>query len=96
MEVLVVRETPGGLEAEVKRFVAPVDVVLTAEGEGQGLRFGVQGDGQWTLAPKAAFAPEAFRGVEIPPGKSWVAASIAGLCQICLVRLSNSRFGVQT
>jgi hypothetical protein len=79
------RMTEIGTDVAVERFAAPVDVFLTAEDRAGELRFGVNNEGIWTLAPSAALAPEMFEGVDIPAGRGWVAASVTRLREICLV-----------
>jgi hypothetical protein len=85
------RMTDLGTDIEVERFAAPVDVFLTVEGVEPGLRFGVNHEGRWTLAPPATLSPETIEGIDIPAGESWAAASIAGMREICLVRVSEQR-----
>ena len=81
------RMTEMGTDIEVERFAAPVDVFMTT-GEGEGrLRFGVNNEEGWALAPLAALSPQALEGVDLPPWRGWAAASIAGMRQICLVRM---------
>jgi hypothetical protein len=81
------RMTDLGTDIDVKRFAAPVDVFLTTEGEEPRLRFGVKHGERWTLAPPAALSLDTFEDVDIPAGQSWAAASIAGMRDICLVRI---------
>jgi len=85
------RMTDLGTDIEVERFAAPLDVFLTVEGVEPGLRFGVNHEGRWTLAPPAALSPETIEGVDISAGESWAAASIAGMREICLVRVPEQR-----
>ena len=81
------RMTEMGTDIEVERFAAPVDVFMTT-GEGGGkLRFGVNNEEGWTLAPLATLSPQALEGVDIPTGRGWAAASIANMREICLVRM---------
>lgn len=81
------RMTEMGSDIQVERFAAPVDIFVTtdvAEGE---LRFGVNNEEGWALAPLAALSLQAPEGVDLPVGRGWAAASIAGLREICLVRM---------
>ncbi len=79
------RMTEIGTDIVVERFAAPVDVFLMAEDEAGELRFGVNNEGTWMLAPSAALSPEMLEGVDIPAGQRWVAASVTRLREICLV-----------
>ena len=81
------RMTELGTDVEVERFAAPVDVFLTAQGQEARLRFGVHDERGWVLAPFATLSPEALQGVKIPAERSWAAASITGMRDICLVRV---------
>jgi hypothetical protein len=81
------RMTEIGTDIPVESFAAPVDVFLTRETEMAGLRFGVQNDGEWTLAPPAALPLEILQQAGIPAGQGWAAASISRLRQVCLVRM---------
>jgi hypothetical protein len=87
------RMTDLGTDIDVERFAAPVDVFVTTAEVGGELRFGVNNEEGWTLAPLAALSPQALEGVDIPPGRSWAAASIAGMRNICLVRMPESGQG---
>jgi hypothetical protein len=79
------RMTEIGTDIAVERFAAPVDVFLTT-GDGAGeLRFAVNNEGTWMLAPSAALSPEMFEGIDIPTGRRWVAASVTRLREIGLV-----------
>lgn len=89
------RMTEMGSDIQVDRFAAPVDVFLTADlAEGE-LRFGVNNEEGWTLAPLATLSPQALEGVDLPVGRGWAAASIAGLREICLVRMPVPGQGVE-
>jgi hypothetical protein len=85
------RMTDLGTDIEIERFAAPVDVFLTIEGVEPGLRFGVNHEGRWTLAPPATLSPATIEGIDIPAGQSWAAASIAGMREVCLVRAPEQR-----
>ena len=87
------RMTEMGNDVRVERFAAPVDIFLTAdivEGE---LRFGVNHEQGWTLAPPAALSPQSLQGVDLPAERGWAAASIAGLREICLVHMPGPAQG---
>jgi hypothetical protein len=81
------RMTDLGTDIQVERFAAPVDVFVTTAGFEPRLRFAVKQGERWTLAPPAALSPDTFEDVDIPAGQSWAAASIAGMRDICLVRM---------
>jgi hypothetical protein len=81
------RMTEIGTDIPVESFAAPVDVFLTCERELQGLRFGIENQGEWTLAPPAALPLEVLEEAGIPAGQGWAAASISRLRQVCLVRM---------
>jgi len=82
------RMTEIGTDLVVESFAAPVDVFLVSKTETEGLRFGVNNEGTWTLAPPAALSLDDLEQAEIPVGQGWAAASISRLRQVCLVRLS--------
>ena len=81
------RMTEIGTDIAVESFAAPVDVFLTSEAEMGGLRFGVNNDGEWTLAPQAALPLDVLEQAGIPASQGWAAASISRLRQVCLVRM---------
>jgi hypothetical protein len=89
------RMTEIGSDIEVERFAAPVDVFITADERGGELRFGVNNREGWTLAPLTALSPQALDGVDIPAGRSWAAASIAGMREVCLVRMPEPDRGAE-
>lgn len=81
------RMTEMGIDIVVESFAAPVDVFLTCETETEGLRFGVNGEEGWTLAPPAALPLDVLEQAGIPAGQGWAAASISRLRQVCLVHM---------
>jgi hypothetical protein len=81
------RMTEMGNDVRVERFAAPIDVFLTTDVVEGELRFGVNREEGWTLAPLAALSPQALEGVDLPAGRGWAAASIAGMREICLVQM---------
>jgi hypothetical protein len=83
------RMTEIGTDIPVAQFAAPIDVFLLAEGGGEGLRFGVKHRGTWRLAPPTALSAKALAGIDLPADRSCVAASIAGLGQVCLFRFAS-------
>jgi hypothetical protein len=85
------RMTEIGTDIAVERFAAPVDVFLITEDRVGELRFGVNNEGTWMLAPPAGLSPETFEGIDIPAGKRWVAASVTRLREICLVSFPSDR-----
>lgn len=88
--VAAYRMTEMGTDVTVDRFAAPIDVLVAADGDQQGLRCAVRlTDEDWTLAPATAVSPGTM-GVELPPRRAWSAASILRPGQICLVRLGDA------
>jgi hypothetical protein len=81
------RMTEMGNDIPVERFAAPVDVFLTTDVDGGELRFGVNNKDSWELAPLATLSPQALDGIDLPPERGWAAASIAGMREVCLVRM---------
>ena len=81
------RMTEIGTDIQVEAMAAPVAVFLTTESEMEGLRFGVNDDGMWTLAPPAAVPVEVLEQAGIPATCGWAAALIARFRQVCLVRM---------
>jgi hypothetical protein len=79
--------TDMGTDIPVESFAAPVDVFLTCETESEELRFGIENQGEWTLAPPAALPLEVLEEAGIPAGQGWAAASISRLRRVCLVSI---------
>ena len=83
------RMTEMGTDIQVERFVAPVDVLLTADGDRQGLRCCARpGDEAWTLAEVSSLSPGDM-GLELSPARGWSAVSVSQLGQVCLLRLAD-------
>jgi hypothetical protein len=87
------RMTEIGTDIAVEQFAAPIDIFLLTEGSGEGLRFGIERDRNWMLAPPSTLSLDALAGVDLPSGRSWVAASISGPYRICLARLAREGAG---
>jgi hypothetical protein len=86
--VAAYRMTEMGTDVRVDRFAAPIDVLLTADGDQRGLRCAIRlMEEDWTLAPATAVSPITM-GVELPR-RAWSAASILRPGQVCLVRLAD-------
>jgi len=88
--VAVYRMTEMGTDVRIDRFASPIDVLLAADEDPQGLRCAIRlTEEGWTLAPATAVSPSTM-GVELPPRRAWSAASILRPGQVCLVRLGDA------
>jgi hypothetical protein len=76
-----------GMDLVLEHFAAAVDIFLVSKTETEGLRFGVNNDGYWALAPPATLSLDELQEADIPAGLGWAAASISQLRQVCLVRM---------
>jgi hypothetical protein len=83
------RMTEVGTDIAVERFAAPIDVFLSLEGAAIPLRIGVRDNGRWKLAPLATLSSELLEVVQLPAGRSWVAASMASMDEVCLVQVDE-------
>jgi hypothetical protein len=81
------RMTEIGTDIEIEVFSAPIDVFLISENETEGLRFGMNNGGTWTLAPLGGLSGDVLEQARVPVGRGWAAASISQLRQVCLVRV---------
>jgi hypothetical protein len=84
------RMTEMGTDIRVDRFAAPVDILLTADGDQRGLRCGMRpADEDWVLAAATALSPGSM-GVELPPRRAWSAVSVSRPGQVCLLRFGDA------
>jgi hypothetical protein len=79
------RMTEMGRDVEVRRFLSPIDVVLTFEGPYPEVRAFTRTDDDWTLATTVDLALDEFNGRNRLSGRDWVAVPITQLGQVCLL-----------
>ncbi len=88
-ELRAYRMTEMGKDLEIERFASPIDVILTTDKKGDGLHVAARPMDEWIRIPLADVSPGELE-IDLPGGRSWAAASVVELGELCLLKTGNS------
>ena len=78
-----------GMDVEVERFEAPIDIIIAFGETDRGLSLLVQQGNEWVSAAPITVSPEEIGGVHLPADRVRIGVSVLEMGPVCLVQMSE-------
>ena len=78
-----------GMDVEIERFEAPIDIIVSSGRTDRGLSLLAQKGNEWASAAATTMSSDEMQSIDLPAGRTRIGTSVIELGPVCLVYMSE-------